>query len=91
MGRPRTEPRLPTQVAIQRAEAILASMEADGADFVGVDKHHMFVWCREQLVNIYQHRELIQFLSKNGYLKPRTENKMIIAAWIIFESIKRCE
>ena len=91
MGRPRTEPRLPTQVAIQRAEAILASMEAKGADFVDVDNNHAYIWHHEQLVNLYRHKELIQFLAKHGYLKPRTENKMIIAAWIIFESIKRCE
>ena len=53
--------RLPTQVAIQRGKAILASMEADGADFVGVDNNHAYIWHHEQLVNIYQHRELIQF------------------------------
>lgn len=66
-------------------------MEAEGADFVGVDNNHAYIWLHEQLVNLYRRRELIQFLTKHGYLKPHFENKMIIAAWIIFEALQRCE
>lgn len=91
MGSQTAKPELPTRTAIQRGQAILARMEAEGADFVGVDNCHAYIWHHEQLVNLYKHRELIQFLTEHGYLKPRTENKMMLAAWIIFEALKRCE
>lgn len=71
-------------------ERTLTSLEAEGADYVRMDDTHAYIWHNEQLVNLYDHQHLIRFLEKHSYLKKRTENKMIIAAWIIFEGIRRC-
>jgi hypothetical protein len=90
MGRPKTTAGLPTQQAIRKAEGILTSLESDGADFVGVDDSHSYIWHREQLVNLWDHQGLLDFLEARGYIGKRTDNRMIIAAWIIFEGLKRC-
>jgi hypothetical protein len=90
MERLKTNTRLPAQVAIRRGARILISLETDGADFVCVDDTHAYIWHREQLVNLYDHQDLIKFLTKHGYVKPHTENRMIIAAWIIFAGLQRC-
>jgi hypothetical protein len=90
MGRPKTSAALPAQQAIRKAERILARLEADGADFVGVDDTHAYIWYREQLVNLWDHQDVLRMLEKLGYVGKRTENKMIVAAWIIFEGVKRC-
>lgn len=81
---------LATCRAITRATRILNQMEIDGADFVGVDDTHAYIWHKEHLVNLYDHHDLIRFLETQGYLRKRTDNKMIIAAWIIFEGLRRC-
>ena len=90
MARPKTNIGLPAQIAMIRGSRILSQLEAEGADFVRMDDTHAYVWYHEQLLNLYDHRELIQFLKQHGYIRPRTKNKMIIAAWIIFEAIQRC-
>ena len=76
--------------AIQRASDILSRIEKDGADFVRMDEHHMYIWHREELVNLYDHQHLIRFLEKHAYMPKRTANKMIVAAWIIFQALQRC-
>jgi hypothetical protein len=91
MGRPKTNTGLPAQQAFRTAERILASLEQDGADFVGVDSTHAYIWHKEQLVNLYDHQHLIRFLERYEYLRKRTENKMIVAAAVIMGGIKRCE
>lgn len=90
MGRPKTQSGFPVHQAMRRGSRILAQLEADGADFVGVDDTHAYLWHRDRLVNLYDHQQLIPFLQQHGYLKPRTENLMIVAAWIIYEGIRRC-
>ena len=90
MGRPKISAGTPAQQAIRRGERILDRMECDGADFVRMDDTHAYLWYDEQLVNLYNHQHVLDFLARHGFLKPRTENKMIIAAWVIFAGIQRC-
>jgi hypothetical protein len=90
MGRPKMTTGLPAQQAIRKAEHILTSLESDGADFVGVDDSHAYIWHREQLVNLWDHQDILDFLEARGYIGKRTDNRMIIAAWFIFQGLKRC-
>jgi hypothetical protein len=90
MGRAPTLPPTLAGQAFRKGEDILATLDADGADFIGLDEHRMYMWHRDQLVNLWDHQHLLDFLTEYGYLGKRTENKMIIAAWIIFEATKRC-
>lgn len=91
MGRPKTNSGLVAQRAIHRGESILAQLACDGADFVAADDTHAYIWHKEQLVNLWDHQDLIRFLLKHGYMTKRTDNKMIIAAAVIMCGIKRCE
>lgn len=91
MGRTKTNTSMPAYKAIRRGECILAKLDADGADFVGIDDTHAYIWHKEQLVNLYDHQDLINFLTKHGYLKLRANSRMIVAATIIIEGLKRCE
>lgn len=79
-----------TSCAIRRAASILARLEREGADFVQMDGEHAYIWHRDELVSLFNHRQVITFLSQHHYVGSRTENKMIIAACIIFEGLKRC-
>jgi hypothetical protein len=91
MARPKTNAGLVAQRAIRHGECIVARLEADGADFVGMDNTHAYIWHKEQLVNLYDHQDLIRFLQAHGYMRPRTDNKMMIAATVIIGGLKRCE
>jgi hypothetical protein len=90
MGRTKTNTGLPAYQAIRRGECILDRMESDGADFVQTDDTHAYLWHREQLVNLYDYKDLINFLTKHGYLKQSANNRMIVTATIIIEGLKRC-
>ena len=83
--------RLPALRAIETADRILDRLERDGADFVQADERRAYLWHHEQLVNLFNHQEVIRFLEKHDYMRKRIDNKMIVAARIIFEGIKRCE
>lgn len=91
MPRFKTSNNTPAHKAIRRASGILSSLEADNADFVALDDRHPYLYCQEQLVNLYDHHELIEFLTRHDYMKPQTDNKMIVTAWIIFEGLRRCQ
>lgn len=90
MAQPPINTGFPVRQAMRRGGRVLAQLEADGADFVGVDETHAYLRHRDQLVNLYDHQQVIPFLQQHGYLKPRTDNLMIVAAWIIYEGIHRC-
>ena len=90
MGRTKTNTGLPAALAFRKGERILAELEIDGADFVRIDDAHAYIWHHEQMVNLWDHQDLIRFLETHRYIRPRTENKMIIAAAVILGGIKRC-
>jgi hypothetical protein len=90
MAKPKTNTGLPAQQAIRKGELILGQLEMEGADFVVVDETHAYLWHNEQLVNLYDHQHLLDFLARLGYLKPRTDNKMIIIAALMIEARRRC-